>query len=414
MSVSALMKLSGRDERGRQRRRQREVSVTTIRGPGSPDRHLAELSRPFHHGVSVTRRAVILLTSLIWVLISGPLAGQLRVSNPKSDEEVIFFPGLAVDENVQWTAHLHGWIFERGPDWGRLTAFKRLLRERFGLREIDFNSSAHFRDRARMFLVDDERGKRLTLSLMGSTVTLAKSADDGHIQDRITRREAKPQPGVATTFQVLTRPDDPRVFTGAFQLIARTGISVISDIDDTVKDSNVLNRFELAANTFLRDFRAVPGMSEVYRRWAGDDVVFHYVSGSPWQLYPALSEFLKREAFPVTTIELRPFRWKDRSVLEFLVEERAIEGKVRTIERLMRLFPDRRFVFVGDSGENDPEVYTRLASEFPGRVLAILIRDVNSESLTSPLFVRLYERLPAQIKRLVFRDVSELRDVTFR
>jgi phosphatidate phosphatase APP1 len=34
-----------------------------------------------------------------------------------------------------------------------------------------------------------------------------------------------------------------------------TGVSVISDIDDTVKTSNVVDRSDLLANTFLRPFQ---------------------------------------------------------------------------------------------------------------------------------------------------------------
>lgn len=94
----------------------------------------------------------------------------------------------------------------------------------------------------------------------------------------------------------MTRPDDGRVFKGSVQLVSPTGISVVSDIDDTIKETHVLNRHELAANTFLREFRGVPGMADLFRRWAaGDHIVFHYVSGSPWQLYPALSDFLRRD-----------------------------------------------------------------------------------------------------------------------
>ena len=57
---------------------------------------------------------------------------------------------------------------------------------------------------------------------------------------------------------------------------------------------------------------------------------------------------------------------KDRTVREFL-ENRTREFKVETIGRLMALFPDRRFVFVGDSGEKDPEAYAELAARCPGR-----------------------------------------------
>ena len=50
--------------------------------------------------------------------------------------------------------------------------------------------------------------------------------------------------------------------SGYIQLIDPNGISVISDIDDTVKITNVADRRELLANTLLREFVAVRGYGE--------------------------------------------------------------------------------------------------------------------------------------------------------
>jgi Uncharacterized conserved protein (DUF2183) len=93
--------------------------------------------------------------------------------------------------------------------------------------------------------------------------------------------------------------------------------------------------------------------------------------------------------------------------VEFL-ENRTLGFKLDAIDRLMRLFPKRRFVLVGDSGELDPEVYAKLVARFPGQVVAILIRDVRGESLESPRFVKLFGSLPSGIDRRVFRSTSEL------
>ena len=78
---------------------------------------------------------------------------------------------------------------------------------------------------------------------------------------------------------------------GVVRLVAAGGLSVISDIDDTIKVSEVGNRKELLANTFLREFKSVTGMAELYQQWASTGTSFHYVSSSPWQLYRALQGF---------------------------------------------------------------------------------------------------------------------------
>ena len=133
------------------------------------------------------------------------------------------------------------------------------------------------------------------------------------------------------------------------------------------------------------------------------------MSGSPWQLYPALADFVQREGFPRGSFNLRQFRVKDKSAVEFL-ENRTLEYKLGVINTLMRRFPERQFVLVGDSGEKDPEVYKELASRFPNQVRAILIRDVRGEDLSSDRFVKLYEKLPEHITRRVFRETRELAD----
>ncbi len=58
--------------------------------------------------------------------------------------------------------------------------------------------------------------------------------------------------------------------------------------------------------------------------------------------------------------------------------EPVAERKKGTLDRIMRDFPERKFILVGDSGEADLEVYTDLALASPGRILAVFIRDVTT------------------------------------
>jgi phosphatidate phosphatase APP1 len=44
----------------------------------------------------------------------------------------------------------------------------------------------------------------------------------------------------------------------------------------------------------------------------------------------------------------------------------------------LRTYPDLPFVLIGDSGEEDPEIYLQAAHEYPARIPAIYIRDVTS------------------------------------
>src|SRR3712207_9158928 len=54
------------------------------------------------------------------------------------------------------------------------------------------------------------------------------------------------------------------------------------------------------------------------------------------------------------------------------------DHKLGIIRRLLRTYPELPFVLIGDSGEEDPEIYSQAVREHPGRVRAIYIRDVTT------------------------------------
>ena len=83
------------------------------------------------------------------------------------------------------------------------------------------------------------------------------------------------------------------------------------------------------------------------------------------------------------------------------------KGKAKVIHSLLKTFPRRRFVLVGDSGEADAEMYGRLARKRPGQVSAIYIRVLNERPLHGERAAKAFHRLPATTVR-TFRCPSEL------
>ena len=59
-----------------------------------------------------------------------------------------------------------------------------------------------------------------------------------------------------------------RTQAGRALRVPNQGISIISDIDDTVRITNVLNKHEMLMNTFVRPLKAVPDMSSLYQNAA--------------------------------------------------------------------------------------------------------------------------------------------------
>jgi phosphatidate phosphatase APP1 len=190
--------------------------------------------------------------------------------------------------------------------------------------------------------------------------------------------------------------------------VSDSGLSVISDIDDTVKVSNVADRRELLRNTFVREFVAVPGMPEAYRRWEQGGASFHYVSSSPWQLSNCLTGFLGMAGLPAGSMHLKLFRLKDSTPLGRITARKR--SKRRAIEQIMSDFPLRRVVLVGDSGEKDPEVYAAVVRRRPDQVAGVLIRRVpvrTAANQASLRFDKLARRLPEGMLR-TFTAADEL------
>jgi phosphatidate phosphatase APP1 len=195
--------------------------------------------------------------------------------------------------------------------------------------------------------------------------------------------------------------------TTTVELIPSRGISVVSDIDDTIKESSIRDRRELLANTFLRDFRAVPGMSTVYRGWQGLGTALHYVSSSPWQLLPWIDELLQEQRFPQGSLHLRNFRLRTHMLQKVIRFRRS--GKGAAIRLLLKKFPERRFIFVGDSGEKDLEIYRKLSGSHRAQALGIFIRDLEEHPLERERLARCRASLP-DLRIETFRTAEQLQE----
>ena len=206
-------------------------------------------------------------------------------------------------------------------------------------------------------------------------------------------------------FSLVSETGDQVFATGKVLLYPRRGLSIVSDIDDTIKDSQVGDRKELLANTFLRKFRSIEGMADLYSDWAGQGAAFHYVSSSPWQLLEALKSFSDEDGFPNGSMHLRNFRLRDQ-LLRKLVLRR--NGKIIAIRNLLQALPERDFVLIGDSGEKDPKIYRKICKQYPGRVKAVFIRDLDHRRFEAENLAKLARSIPTGICSS-YQDSSGLR-----
>lgn len=319
-------------------------------------------------GLSLTRGAAGLA---LFVLAGGvfPSAGFALAK----DEEVRYFPSYARwdKDRSLWRAELRGWVFE--PEEGALA--RKMLMGSLVQRVPPDGDPALFESRLKLFLVDTEERKTLWAQWGKARPRRLRSKEEGEL------RWTDVLPAGPEALEGMVVPVrsafQGRVFEGPVQLIGEEGLSVVSDIDDTVKISSVTDPAELWANTFYRVWRAVPGMADLYQTWADQKAVFHYVSNSPWPLEQPLRVFLNDAGFPAGTTHLRPFSLRE-SLLESMFDKEN-HHKRTVLERLAGDFPRRRFLLVGDSGERDPEIYGDFARAHPRQVAGIYIRRASTD-----------------------------------
>ena len=335
---------------------------------------------------------------------------KIPPSNIKSDEEVLLFPTYARfdDDGGDWQFRLHGKAFEPEASSAKRAAFIAFLRASADY-SVGLDDKAIIEDRIRPFLVDNERGKSITVEIAGDRYAAGTSTANGHFSNGCTLDKSS-TPGLGDAVRTIEvsavlADGDSRTFTGRLHLIPSQGVSVISDIDDTIKISQVTDRSELIKNTFLREFRPVEGLPALYTELFNAGVAFHYVSGSPWQLYQPLEAFMSSAGFPLGTFHLKHFRLKDSSALEILSSQKAT--KLAAITPLLEAFPHRRFILVGDSGEQDPEIYGQVALQHADQIVGIFIRNVTGEERGDDRFSIAFQNVPGDLWTL-FEGVPEI------
>lgn len=335
-------------------------------------------------------------------------------TNIKADENVVFFRTDAAYSPVSetWLIPIHGWVYEDERSWFRKNAFADIIERKYGL-TVDEDNSVFFERRTGLLIADNERNKRVVIQLGDQQYVMPASEANGHFKGEIRLSQAAIHAltdDEIVSFSAVLPEGDARNFSGEFRLVEPIGVSVISDIDDTVKVTGVLEKRDLLESTFYGEFVAVPGMASLYRKWAQTGIEIHFISSSPWQLYPELLAFAKANDFPWASFYLKSIRFKDKTILNLFKE--GLFTKPIQISTLLERFPTRGFILIGDSGEQDPEAYTLMMERYPDRIRAIYIRNITGETLGNERFGPLVARLP-EASIVLFNNPQEI-DLTER
>lgn len=242
-------------------------------------------------------------------------------------------------------------------------------------------------ERLKMFGVPGESGKDIAVRIDGCgsrkpQITKLTTADNGLVLSDISIGScpSKNLPLTATVQLALpnSRQINSTIFNSpseGFGVISGTDISNLgrcvflisypyTDIDDTIKISHVRNKGWLLKTTFAERAQPVPGMPELYAHLAGalaksyTPPLFVYVSGSPFQLFPFLHGYID-SSFPKSRgpILLRELTRDVEDLIHFIEPGEVKEYKLDMIDRIYKMYPKKKFLAIGDSGEFDPETY---------------------------------------------------------
>jgi phosphatidate phosphatase APP1 len=197
-------------------------------------------------------------------------------------------------------------------------------------------------------------------------------------------------------------PDDPVEANATAHILVPPGdaaFAVVSDLDDTVVKTGATNKLTYARAVLLNNAHSrlpFPGVAAFYRALrngpSGDGFnPFFYVSSSPWNLFGQFRGFLRHRDIPEGPIFLKDFGIDE----DKFIKSGHRSHKLDYIRTLLDTYPDLGFVLVGDSGQEDADIYARVVRERPGRVRAIYIRDVTDEAGD-----RRVQRIADEVERL--------------
>jgi phosphatidate phosphatase APP1 len=216
---------------------------------------------------------------------------------------------------------------------------------------------------------DEVPGARLRARFLGIE-TEATTDSEGYFRLTLEPRgRLGPGPWQEIELELLHPPGGARATAQVLVPSERAKFGVISDIDDTIVSSHVTNKLKMILTVALSNARTrkpFTGVAAFYRALhAGANPLF-YVSKSPWNLYAPLVEYLEVQGLPIGPLLLRDFGLRPSK-----------NHKTEAIEDILATYPKLKFILIGDSGEEDPEIYSDIVHRFPDRIRVIYIRSVN-------------------------------------
>ncbi|TFK75717.1 hypothetical protein BDN72DRAFT_757269 [Pluteus cervinus] len=202
-----------------------------------------------------------------------------------------------------------------------------------------------------------------------------------------------------TTGTVQLGSSDKRNFQFSVFNSPDSGFGVISDVDDTVKITNVLDKIEALKATLFEGPQPVAGMPQLYASLTKSlhNPAFFYISGSPFQLYPFLHDFIGT----TYSASRGPIFLQNLTLIDIpaLIDFTKVDGiqvyKDQMIDRIRGMYPHKKYLMIGDSTQRDPESYGDAFRKYGGDTIScIWIRLVDGANNTDARFAAAFQGVP--------------------
>lgn len=159
-------------------------------------------------------------------------------------------------------------------------------------------------------------------------------------------------------------------------LVPTAGLTIVSDIDDILRVTKIWEPSEGLLNSFARPFTPWMNMPTIYANWSRSipDFHFHYLTTTPEQITANYMDFIYAN-YPLGSFDTRPLNFSDVSA--------TLSIRKFLLQKIFETYPKRKFVLIADTSNSDVmKDYPEMATDFPGQVQCIFLRNTSSTDPT--------------------------------
>ena len=167
---------------------------------------------------------------------------------------------------------------------------------------------------------------------------------DGFVQINDTGLEAGNSTNDIQRMNVYTEGDVNGNATA--YLVPPTGLTVISDIDDILRVTQIYEPKEGLLNSFARPYVPWMNMPDIYANWSRSlsNFHFHYLTTTPEQVTRNYMDFIYK-TYPGGSFDTRPLNFSDVSA--------TLSIRKFLLDKIFETYPHRKFILVADTSNSD-------------------------------------------------------------